>query len=352
MRQSRVYPALLTLAMLAITNAHAAEPFSAPSVSPGSIQQPAAPAGQQDLAEQQIQQPGRPRLALTLGGGGGRGAAHVGVLKVLEQAGIKPDFVSGSSIGAVIGSLYCAGVPVSKIEELTLNGQLKKAILPSSLKWQAVKTLPRYAILRALHAKPQIGLYSGKSIAKFVEKNVSPDQRSMENLKIPFAVIATNLRDTRPVWISKGNLGEAVQASATVPYIYRAVKINGQVLVDGGVRANLPTQPAQATGAPIVVAVKLHSTLDEQSEDRFLNLTDYSDRIFSIMMAEIESKATKDADLLIEPEIKNTNTYSFNRNELQKAILAGEDAARKMLPELQRKLERTEGTAAVGSGVQ
>lgn len=345
MRAISISATAISLVLFATLNVYAA-PVDGPTV-----KQPAAPAGVQDV-EQQAMHRGRPRIALSLGGGGGRGAAHVGVLKVLEEAGIKPDFVAGSSIGAVIGSLYCAGVPVSRIEELTLNGELRKGLMPSGLKWQAAKSIPRYVLLRTLQLHPAIGLYSGKSIQKFIERNVPPDERNIENLRIPFAAIATNIVDTRPVWISKGSVAEAVRASASIPFVYQTAKVNGKILMDGGIRENLPTEPALATGAPLIIAVKLNSSLDAQPEKRFRNFLDYSDRILSILMAEIESKTSSEADVLIEPNIADTSTYSFKSEELRKAMLAGEEAARKMLPEIQRKMLRTYGTATSGESTE
>jgi predicted acylesterase/phospholipase RssA len=162
------------------------------------IQQPAAPEGGTNDVHMAPSADGvEPTIALSLGGGGGRGAAHIGVLKVLEAAGIKPNFVAGSSIGAVIGSLYAAGVPVSEIERLAMDGSFKKAFLPSGIKWQATKTLPGYVLKRMFFQLPDIGLYSGRSVHDFVARTLPPNVHNIEDLKIPFAAIATNMLDTR-----------------------------------------------------------------------------------------------------------------------------------------------------------
>lgn len=282
---------------------------------------------------------GHPSVALTLAGGGGRGAAHIGVLKVLKAAGIKVDFVSGSSIGAIIGSLYCAGVPIERIEQIALDGELKKGLLPSGLKWQACKTLPRYALMRALMMHPPVGLYSGENIARFIQQNVPPGVTQVEQLKIPFAAIATNMLDTRPFWIEKGNLSEAVRASATVPFVYQPAHFNNKVLVDGGIRSNLPTKPARLSGAKIVIAVRLQANLEAQPERKFRTFIDYSDRILTMLLSEIETKAVANADVLIEPDIKDTKTYTFASEDIAKAIRAGEEAAIKALPDIRRRLQ-------------
>ena len=138
-------------------------------------------------------------LALTLAGGGARGAAHIGVLKVLEAAGIRPDVIVGNSIGAMIGGLYAAGVPVSEIERLALSGELEKAYFPNNRKVQSVLYCGPYALARAVLIHPQIGLFSGKSIAKFVNKHLPKGITKIEDMPIRFAAAAVDLTTTRAV---------------------------------------------------------------------------------------------------------------------------------------------------------
>lgn len=304
------------------------------------VPQPAAPAAD-GIIENTVPPAlnGKKSFALTLAGGGARGAAHIGVLKVLEREGLRPAFVSGSSIGAVIGSLYCAGVPVAEIEKLMLNGKVRKAFMPIPLKLQAAWSIPRDMFLRTLGAKPQVGFYSGKSLSKFIRKQMPPDVKTMEDMKIPFAVIATNILDTRATWIARGDIGEAVRASASIPFVYKPALFEGKAMVDGGMRANLPTDAARASGASVVVAVKLHSSLESKPMTDFRTMMEFSDRIMSIMMAEIESKNMSKADLLIEPNIDDFMLYSFDKDILTRAIAAGEKAAEEMLPQLRVALQ-------------
>ncbi len=293
-----------------------------------------------------------PKLALTLAGGGARGAAHIGVLKVLEAEGIKPDFISANSCGAIVGSLYAAGVPVKEIESLFLNKKLQKAFFPRPRALQSMLYVPRYTFIRMLTPfSPPIGLFSGKSLAKFIDKHLPPDVRNIEDLKIPSAFTAVNLVDTKPVWMVKGSISRAVQASCTVPMLYRPVKIDGALLIDGGIRSNLPTQLAEAAGAPLVVAVKLHSYLNKVPEKGFPNITAYVDRITSVVMAEVEGKAVSDADILIEPKVQYVPLETFNEPELiASAIKAGEDAARAALPEIKRRLSLTTAATTTSPG--
>lgn len=286
-----------------------------------------------------LQRNGKPHFALILAGGGARGAAHIGVLKVLEREGLRPDIVCGSSVGAIIGALYCAGVPVARIESLMLERKIAKALMPLPIQIQTILYAPTYTTMRLLRLKPSIGLYRGTSIAKFINKNMPPSIKRIEDMSIPFAVIATNLLDTRPLWIGEGNVGEAVRASTTMPFVYKPCTIDDKVLVDGGVRNNLPTDPARAAGAEVIVAVQLHSSLGAKKEKELRTLLGYSDRIMSMLMAEIESKNIGDADILIEPKIKDDQLYAFRYESMKQAIDAGETAATKLLPEIRQRIQ-------------
>jgi NTE family protein len=319
------------------------------SETPGqSVSQPAAATGGSDLMNTVTgRTASKDRIALTLAGGGARGVAHIGVLRVLEKEGIKPDFIAGTSMGAVVGSLYCAGVPLDEIERLVLSGKMEKGFLPSGLKWQAAKYVPLYLLKRAFQIKPLIGLYSGKSIAKFINKNVPTTSKNIEDLKIPFAAIGTNLLDTRPYWITKGDIGKAVQASATMPFVYRPVETEGRLVVDGGMRTTL-RDIAKASGARTIVAVKLQSMLDATSDKPVRTLLGYAERLTTMVLAEIESRAVAGADVIIEPDVKGSTMGSFAREDVLRSIQAGEDAARKLIPQIRTQLAaKKEGTAGL-----
>lgn len=303
-----------------------------------SVPQPANPTGGINLMDTV---PGKTassdRISLTLAGGGARGAAHIGVLRVLEQEGIKPDFVAGTSMGAVVGGLYCAGVPLDEIQRLILSGEMEKAFFPCSLNWQAAKYVPSYLLKRAFGIKPLIGLYSGKSVAKFINKNVPADSKNIEDLKIPFAAIGTNLLDTRSYWITKGDIGQAVQASSTVPFLYRPVKLDGRIVVDGGLRTPLG-DVSEVSGSRTIIAVKLQSTLDAKSDKHLRTVVGYSERLCTMFLAEIESHAVASAELLIEPDVQDSTMESFAEEDILRSIQAGETAARKMIPKIKAKL--------------
>lgn len=314
------------------------------------VPQPAHPVGFESAATRAKRANGRVQLALTLAGGGSRGAAHIGVLKVLEREGIRPDFIAGSSVGSLLGSLYAAGVPAKKLEELALSGKMRKAYFPIPQRIQSFFYTTRYGLARMMFIHPKIGLYSGKSIAKFIDKNLPEGIENFEDLKTPCAVAAVNLVDTKPIWISKGKISTAVRASNTVPFMYRPIgPKDGPQLVDAGIRDNLPTGIAAAIGAPLVVAVKLHSYLEEVPQKEFDTNFAYADRITSIFMAEIENKGVAKADVLIEPKVQFMNMRSFEKDELAKAIAEGEKAAEAMLPEIKKRMAMDVATRGTSS---
>ncbi|NOX44884.1 MAG: patatin [Caldiserica bacterium] len=187
------------------------------------------------MAGESVGRDGRIRVGLALGSGGARGAAHVGVLKVLEREGIEVVAVAGSSIGAVVGGAYAAGVPTARIEE-----EWRKTNLP-----QLVRTfLPTF---------PRAGLSSGAELERYL-RSVFGDLR-IEDMKIPFAAVATDLDTGEAVVIRTGPLVDALRASTAIPGIFRPVRWRGRILVDGGMVEPVPVRPCRELGAEIVIGV-------------------------------------------------------------------------------------------------
>ncbi len=278
-----------------------------------------------------------PRLALVLAGGGARGLAHIGVLKVLEREKIHVDFISGTSVGALIGSLSAARLSAHEIETIALDGKLGKAFFPRPAVIQEIIYLPSYVFMRILQLKPSLGLYSGKSIAKFVEKNVPVKYKNIEQLPTPFVAVSVDLSTGGKFVHSKGNIAKAVQASCSVPFLYRPVKLGNRYMVDGGISSNLPTAPAEATGA-IVLAVRLHGYTEKENRNSFDTTLEFADRVTSILMASVEEKSLMSADVIIEPKVDQFDLGAFKREEMLEAIAAGETAANAAMPEIRRVL--------------
>ncbi len=177
------------------------------------------------------------RIGLVLGAGAARGLAHIGVLKVLDEEKIHVDFIAGTSIGALIGAIYASGVSAKEMEEIALNVDKTKTI-----------TLFTPTI-------PYSGLVDGSRIIRFIESIIG--RQNIDDLKIPFAAVATNVLTGEEIVITKGSLLDALRASTSIPGIFTPAKYNGKFLVDGGLVNPVPVSVAIGMGADIVIAVNV-----------------------------------------------------------------------------------------------
>lgn len=288
----------------------------------------------------------RPRIALSLSGGGARGLAHIGVLKVLDDNGIRPDLIVGTSMGALIGGLSAAGMTPREIEKLAYSGELRHAFFPRAIGVQASFVLPQYATMRLLRLKPAMGLYSGKSIASFMRKHLPADIRNIEQTKIPFAAACTSLNDGKTVWKQKGDIAAAVRASNSVPFFYKPVRESDTYLIDGGIITNLPTELATAKGATIILAVRLHNDLAKLTRASFDSELEYADRVSSILLGSSERRTMDEADVLIAPVTKHIEFTAMDAEHAKLAIAAGEEATKLALPQI---LKAIRGEKLAGS---
>lgn len=181
--------------------------------------------------------PRKPRIGLALGGGSARGWAHIGVIRALDQAGVRPDLVCGTSIGALVGAAYVAG-ELDRLERWALGLQLGDVVGLADVSFSA-------------------GLLKGDRLMQFLRKNF--DDRPIEQLGIPFAAVATSLQTGAEVWLRGGSTLDAVRASIALPGIFTPVRRDDALLVDGGLANPVPVSLARALGADIVVAVDLGS---------------------------------------------------------------------------------------------
>ena len=296
----------------------------------------------------------RPTIALALGGGGVRGAAHVGVLKVFERENLPIDFIAGSSMGAIVGGMYAAGVRLETIEQMFLDRSLFKAFtpVPDTVKMMAI---PASAILRsakiALGMKTNlIGLHSSNNVAAFVSKHVAPYRRSIEHSEIPFVAVATNLLDGKPITLEYGNLGRALQASSAIPFYVKPIAIDGKLLVDGALRSNVPTLQARQSHADIVISVNVDEDLQNISPTELARATPYGNRVLSILLSELDGHHSDYADVEIHPNLTPMPLYSRKSRDAERAMKAGEQAAQDALQQiraiLNTKLAREDNEAA------
>lgn len=252
------------------------------------------------------------RIGLALGGGAARGFAHVGVIQVLEEAGIRPQFVVGTSAGSLVAALYASGMQAAELKKTAIS--MQEAAITDWL-------LPIF----------NRGALKGDALAQYVNQQVQ--SRSIENMSLPLGIVATDLRTGEAVVFRRGNTGTAVRASSAVPGVFLPVKIGDREYVDGGLVAPVPVQQARQMGANFVIAVDISS--DPQSGDTgdvFKILL----QTFTIMGRSINALALRQADLVVRPSLKDVGSADFASRE--RSIEQGRQAMLAALPLLRQKL--------------
>lgn len=288
----------------------------------------------------------RPTIGLALGGGGTRGAAHVGVLKVLKDAGIPIDYVAGTSMGAIVGGLFCAGLPPEIIEEKLLDMSLMKSFINCPVGIKVVE-FPIKLAPRLIGHKSYVGLYDGRKFLKYLNKNIPSCQREISTMHLPFRAVATNLLDGHVHEISSGNLGLAMLASSAVPSLRQPVPFGDKLFVDGGVMKNLPVDVVKNMGADIVIAVDVDENVKELPEDNFKVFGATPRRLIQMQLDAIDIPAAKAADIVIHPDVDGIGLISRRIADGVRAIKSGEDATLAALPAIKELIAaRTASRAA------
>lgn len=289
----------------------------------------------------------RPKIGLALGGGGTRGTAHIGVLRALEKENITVDMVAGTSMGAIVGGLYCAGLSVDRIKDMICNKTLMRAYLTVPIPVR-IAVVPVFFLPHIVGYHPYDGLYRGRKFAKFISNAVPLERRKIENMKIPFCAVASNLLDGKSFPLQAGDLGVAVQASSALPFLRRPVELNGQLLVDGGLVENLPCQRVRSMGADIVIAVNVDDDLERLRKEDFRKIGSATARAINMHLSAIDQPPGQLADVLVHPDVSGISLLSTSLKEVHRAIEAGETATMKVMPGLKRMIK--EKSIAVHTG--
>jgi NTE family protein len=255
------------------------------------------------------------KVALALGGGAARGFAHIGVIKALEAQGIVPDIVVGTSAGSLVGALYAAGNNGFALHKLAL--EMDEAAISD---W----SVPLFA--------KSTGVLKGEALQNFVNRTLN--QIPIEKMKIPFGAVATDLNSGLPILFTRGNAGMAVRASSAVPSVFQPVRIGEHVYVDGGLVSPVPVRFARQMGADFVIAVNISAQPDVQPSSSSM---DVLLQTFAIMGQSINHYELKDADVVIQPKLGSMKGNDFAGRNV--AVLAGEQAAAGIMPEIKRKLD-------------
>ena len=277
---------------------------------------------------------GRPRVGLALGGGGSRGAAHVGVLKVLLEEKIPIDVIAGTSIGSVVGGFYASGMSIDDLSEIFTKKTFTKQFAPMPL--LRLVTEPAELSLRLFGYKPYDGLYHGWKFKKYANKMAN--NRKIEELKIPYAAVVTDVVTGKSCRLTKGDLGEAMTASTAVPGLRKPVQIGERLFCDGGVINNVPVNHAKEMGADFVIAIDIDEQLKERPLKDFKGLGSMARQALKIQLATFDESRLKEADFCIRPDTTGINLVSFKKADGSHGIEEGIKAAREAMPELKKKL--------------
>ncbi len=252
------------------------------------------------------------RVAVVLGAGASRGFAHVGVLKVLEGSKVPIHMVVGTSAGSFVGSLYAYGYSAFELQKLALGLQ-KSDLVDMSL--------------------PDNGFVRGEKLESFVNNAVK--NTPIDRLKIPFFAVATNIQSGQEVVFAKGNTGQAVRSSCSIPGVFRPPLIGDAMYVDGGVVSPVAVDAARAKGADLVIAVDISADFDIR---RPVGTVDTILQSVNIMYAQISAQQLTRADVVIRPKVGHIGSAAFDlRHE---AILEGEKATLEVLPQIQAALDK------------
>jgi len=254
--------------------------------------------------------PRPPRIGLALGGGAARGFAHIGVIQVLEENGIRPDVIAGTSAGSLVAALYASGKNGAEL------GALAESMDESAFTdW----------------AFPGRGLIRGEALARYVREQTNG--RHIEQMRIPLGIVATDLDSGQGILFQVGDPGVAVRASSAVPAVFQPVRIGSREYVDGGLVAPVPVRYARQMGAELVIAVDISAVPDGNATGDAMRMLLQT---FAIMGRSINSFELHDADIVLRPKLANVGGADFSTRK--RSILAGREAAQAQLALLRERI--------------
>jgi NTE family protein len=257
----------------------------------------------------------QPKIGLALGSGGARGFAHLGVIKVLKDEGIPIHLIAGSSMGALVGCFYGAGIEMDRLYKLSTAFK-RKYFLDFTV--------------------PKMGFITGKKVKEFIK--VFTHGKNIEELSIPLGVVATDLLTGEKVVFRNGPVSDAVRASISIPGIFVPEKYNGRILVDGGVSDRVPVSVAREMGADIVIAVDV-SRVKRNAE--ITSIYDVIMQSIDIMQNEIVTTRKIAADIMIRPPVDQYSSRAFTN--IDEIIAIGEEETKKQLKQINNVIEHWKG---------
>jgi NTE family protein len=254
--------------------------------------------------------PRPPRIGLALGGGAARGFAHIGVIQVLEENGLRPDLVVGTSAGSLVAALYATGRSGAEL-----------GVLAESMDESAVTDW----------AFPGRGLIRGEALAKYVRDHTGG--RNIEQMRMPLGIVATDLDSGEAILFQRGDPGVAVRASSAVPAVFQPVRIGLREYVDGGLVSPVPVRFARQMGAELVIAVDISAAPEGSATGDAMRMLLQT---FSIMGRSINRFELRDADVVLRPRLAGVSGTDFSARK--RSIQAGREAALAQLPGLRERI--------------
>ncbi len=278
-----------------------------PPVEPASPPEPPVPPPAPEVPKPP---PRPPRIGVALGGGAARGFAHIGVIQVLEEAGLKPDLVVGTSAGSLVAALYASGKTGAELATLA-------------------DAMDEWAFTDWSY--PGRGLIRGEGLAKFVRDHTGG--RTIEQLRMPLGIVATDLENGQPILFQRGDVGTAVRASSAVPAVFQPVRIGAREYVDGGLVAPVPVRFARQMGAELVIAVDISAPPEGNTTGDAMRMLLQT---FAIMGRSINNFELREADLVLRPSLAGVSGADFAARK--RSIQAGREVTLAQLGELRQRV--------------
>lgn len=280
----------------------------------------------------------RKKIAVVLSGGGAKGVAHVGALKVIENMGIPVDYIVGTSIGAIVGGLYSVGYNSQQLDSIIRNNDWLSLISDKTAREKVPFPFKndhdRFIASLSLSKKPKGGFVEGRNILELINELTMDieDSINFDSLPIPLACIATDIVTNKKEVIRTGNLAEAMRASMGIPLVFTPIRKNGKVLIDGGFKDNLAVETAKEMGADYIIAIDAQSKLADAEHlngvPEILNQL-----MLMICQSELEAKL-KMVDVYIKVNVDGYTAASFESDALKTLIYRGEEAANAQIDSL------------------
>lgn len=257
------------------------------------------------------------KIGLALGGGGPKGLAHIGIIKVLEENNIPIDFIAGTSMGAMVGGFYAYEKNIKQVEKMAID-------------------INRRTMFSLLDLSFSQGVIGGRKIANFIKKNI--DSVRFDDLKVPFSAVATNLKSGEAVVMNKGDVSTAIRASISLPLIFKPIRRDGILLCDGGLSSPVPVEVVKNMGADLVIAVNLNGDYFNKHKSNKFGFYKIYENSSKILLQNLAYQNATRADVVINPQVGNARWSNLLNGE--DIILAGENIAREMMPQLKKLIEK------------